>query len=163
MGPRQQGIIKNFKPIRECMLEIKSIRNLNRFRHIVWVLLKYGFDDVIHRLDLPGSFILKRISRVKGVLTVNERIRMVFQDLGPTFIKFGQILSMRPDLVPGLLVLELKKLQDQVPPAPQPAVQSLLEKALGRPSRGGFFGIRLDSFGIGLPGPGASGLSKKRK
>jgi ubiquinone biosynthesis protein len=115
------------------MLEIKSIRNLNRFRHIVWVLLKYGFDDVIHRLDLPGSFILKRISRVKGVLTVNERIRMVFQDLGPTFIKFGQILSMRPDLVPGLLVLELKKLLDQVPPAPQPAVQSLLEKALGRP------------------------------
>lgn len=115
------------------MLEIKSIRNLNRFRHIIWVLLKYGFDDVIHRLDLPGSFILKRISRVKGVLTVNERIRLVFQELGPTFIKFGQILSMRPDLVPGLLVLELKKLQDQVPPAPQPAVQSLLEKALGRP------------------------------
>ena len=115
------------------MLEIKSIRNLNRFRHIIWVLLKYGFDDVIHRLDLPGSFILKRISRVKGVLTVNERIRLVFQELGPTFIKFGQILSMRPDLVPGLLVLELKKLQDQVPPAPQPAVQTLLEKALGRP------------------------------
>lgn len=114
-------------------MEIKSILNLNRFRHIIWVLLKYGFDDVIHRLDLPGSFILKRISRVKGVLTVNERIRMVFQELGPTFIKFGQILSMRPDLVPGLLVLELKKLQDQVPPAPQPAVQLLLEKALGRP------------------------------
>jgi ubiquinone biosynthesis protein len=124
---------KNFKPVGKGMLEIKSIRNLNRFRHIVWVLLKYGFDDVIHRLDLPGSFILKRISRVKGVLTVNERIRLVFQELGPTFIKFGQILSMRPDLVPGLLVLELKKLQDQVPPAPQPAVQTLLEKALGRP------------------------------
>ncbi|MCJ7832926.1 MAG: AarF/UbiB family protein, partial [Deltaproteobacteria bacterium] len=57
----------------------------------------------------------------------------VFQELGPTFIKFGQILSMRPDLVPTLLVLELKKLQDQVPHAPQPAVQTLLEKALGRP------------------------------
>lgn len=114
-------------------MEIKSIRNLNRFKNIIWVLLKYGFDDVIHRLDLPGSFILKRISRVKGVLTVNERIRMVFQELGPTFIKFGQILSMRPDLIPGLLVLELKKLQDQVPPAPQPAVRLLLEKALGQP------------------------------
>jgi ubiquinone biosynthesis protein len=114
-------------------LEIKSIRNLSRFRHIVWVLLKYGFDDIIHRLDLPGSFILKRIDRIKGPLTVNERIRMVFQELGPTFIKFGQILSMRPDLVPTLLVLELKKLQDQVPHAPQPAVQTLLEKALGQP------------------------------
>jgi ubiquinone biosynthesis protein len=114
-------------------MEIKSIRNLGRFRHIIWVLLKYGFDDVIHRLDLPGSFILKKINRVKGPLTVNERIRMVFQELGPTFIKFGQILSMRPDLVPSLLALELKKLQDQVPTAPQSAVQSLVEKALNQP------------------------------
>jgi len=114
-------------------LEIKSIRNLARFKAIVWVLLKYGFDDVIYRLDLPGSFIMRRINRVKASMTVNERIRMVIQELGPTFIKFGQILSMRPDLVPGLLVLELKKLQDQVPPAPQKAVQALLEKALGRP------------------------------
>ncbi|OGP49809.1 MAG: hypothetical protein A2Y79_02350 [Deltaproteobacteria bacterium RBG_13_43_22] len=114
-------------------MKIKSIRNLSRFKHIIWVLLKYGFDDVIHRLDLPGSFILKRINRIKGPLTVNERIRMVFQELGPTFIKFGQILSMRPDLVPGLLVLELKKLQDQVPPSPKQAVQTLLEKALSRP------------------------------
>jgi ubiquinone biosynthesis protein len=114
-------------------VEIRSIRNLNRFKHIVWVLLKYGFDDVIHRLDLPGSYILKRINRIKTPMTVNERIRMVFQELGPTFIKFGQILSMRPDLIPGLLVLELKKLQDQIPPAPQAAVQSLLEKALDQP------------------------------
>ncbi|MEW6187140.1 MAG: AarF/UbiB family protein [Thermodesulfobacteriota bacterium] len=114
-------------------MELKSIRNLGRFRHIIWVLLKYGFDDVIHRLDLPGSFLLKKISRVKETLTVNERIRMVFQELGPTFIKFGQILSMRPDLIPGLLVLELKKLQDQVPPAPKEAVKALAEKALGQP------------------------------
>lgn len=66
-------------------------------------------------------------------MTVNERIRMVFQELGPTFIKFGQILSMRPDLIPGLLILELKKLQDQVPAAPQGAIQTLVEKTLGRP------------------------------
>jgi ubiquinone biosynthesis protein len=114
-------------------MEIKSIRNLGRFRHIIWVLLKYGFDDVINRLDLPGSIILRKINRVKETLTVNERIRMVFQELGPTFIKFGQILSMRPDLIPSLLALELKKLQDQVPPAPRSAVQPLLEKALNQP------------------------------
>lgn len=114
-------------------MEIKSIRNLGRFRHIIWVLLKYGFDDVIHRLDLPGAFLWKKINRVKETLTVNERIRMVFQELGPTFIKFGQVLSMRPDLIPGLLVLELKKLQDQVPPAPPEKVRAVAEKALGRP------------------------------
>ena len=114
-------------------MEIKSIRNLTRFKNIVWVLLKYGFDDIIHRLDLPGSFILRRINRIKTPLTVNERIRMVFQELGPTFIKFGQILSMRPDLIPGPLILELKKLQDQVPPAPRQEVEALLDKALGRP------------------------------
>jgi ubiquinone biosynthesis protein len=114
-------------------MEIKSIRNINRFKKIVWVLFKYGFDDVVHRLELPGSFIVRRINRIKTPLTTNERIRMVFQELGPTFIKFGQVLSMRPDLIPGPLVLELKKLQDQVPPSPRTEVQNLLTRTLARP------------------------------
>ena len=105
-------------------MEIKSIRNINRLRKIVWVLFKYGFDDIVHRLDLPGSFIFRRITRIKTPLTTNERIRMVFQELGPTFIKFGQVLSMRPDLIPGPLLLELKKLQDRVPPSPAPEVRT---------------------------------------
>ena len=114
-------------------MEIKSIRNINRFKKIVWVLFKYGFDDVVHRLELPGSFILRRINRIKTPLTTNERIRLVFQELGPTFIKFGQVLSMRPDLIPGPLLLELKKLQDQVPPSPTPEVQNLLTRTLKQP------------------------------
>ena len=114
-------------------MEIKSIRNVNRLRKIVWVLLKYGFDDIIDRLDLPGSFILRRIVRIKTPLTTNERLRLVFQELGPTFIKFGQILSMRPDLIPGPLLMELKKLQDKVPPAPAGSVQALLTQTLHRP------------------------------
>ncbi|MBI5585784.1 MAG: phosphotransferase, partial [Deltaproteobacteria bacterium] len=114
-------------------MEIKSIRNVNRFRRIAWVLVKYGFDDIIDRLELPGSFLLRRIARIKAPLTTNERIRLVFQELGPTFIKFGQILSMRPDLVPGPLLLELKKLQDRVPPAPTDAVRTLLARTLQRP------------------------------
>jgi len=114
-------------------MEIKSIRNINRFKKIVWVLFKYGFDDIVHRLDLPGSFILRRINRIKTPLTTNERIRLVFQELGPTFIKFGQVLSMRPDLIPGPLLLELKKLQDQVPPSPTPEVQNLLTRTLKQP------------------------------
>jgi ubiquinone biosynthesis protein len=114
-------------------VEIKSIRNVNRFRRIAWVLVKYGFDDIIDRLELPGSFLLRRIVRIKTPLTTNERIRLVFQELGPTFVKFGQILSMRPDLVPGPLLMELKKLQDRVPPAPAGPVRALLTQALQRP------------------------------
>jgi ubiquinone biosynthesis protein len=111
-------------------MEIKSIRNINRLKKIVWVLFRYGFDDIVHRLDLPGSFIFRRITRIKTPLTTNERIRMVFQELGPTFIKFGQVLSMRPDLIPGPLLLELKKLQDRVPPSPVPEVRDLLTGTL---------------------------------
>jgi ubiquinone biosynthesis protein len=114
-------------------MEIKSIRNINRFKNIVWVLFKYGFDDVVHRLELPGSFILRRITRIKTPLTTNERIRRVFQELGPTFIKFGQVLSMRPDLIPGPLLLEMKKLQDRVPPSPTPEVRDLLTGTLRQP------------------------------
>jgi ubiquinone biosynthesis protein len=114
-------------------VEIKSIRNVNRFRRIAWVLVKYGFDDIIDRLDLPGSFLVRRLARIKTPLTTNERIRLVFQELGPTFIKFGQILSMRPDLVPGPLLKELKKLQDKVPPAPANPVRALLSRTLQRP------------------------------
>ena len=54
---------------------------------------------MVHRLELPGSFILRRITRIKTPLTTNERIRRVFQELGPTFIKFGQVLGIRPDLI----------------------------------------------------------------
>lgn len=114
-------------------MEIKSIRNVNRFRRIAWVLVKYGFDDIIDRLDLPGSFLVRRLARIKTPLTTNERIRLVFQELGPTFIKFGQILSMRPDLVPGPLLMELKKLQDKVPPVPANPVRTLLTRTLQRP------------------------------
>ncbi len=111
-------------------MEIRPIRNLSRFRQIVFVLLKYGFDDVIQRLDLPGSVFLRRIRRIPEGLTVNERIRMVFEDLGPTFIKFGQVLSMRPDLIPGPLVEELRKLQDRVPATPFKEIREMVEKNL---------------------------------
>jgi ubiquinone biosynthesis protein len=114
-------------------VEIKSIRNVNRFRRIAWVLVKYGFDDIFDRLDLPGSFLVRRLARINTPLTTNERIRLVFQELGPTFIKFGQILSMRPDLVPGPLLMELKKLQDKVSPAPANPVRTLLTRTLQRP------------------------------
>ena len=62
---------------------------------------------------------------------LGERVRLVLQDLGPSFIKLGQIVSTRPDLIPEDVILELKKLQDDVPPAPFEDIKAQIEAELG--------------------------------
>ena len=62
-----------------------------------------------------------------------ERLRLALQELGPVFIKFGQALSTRPDIVPADIALELMKLQDQVPPFPGSEARAIIERALGKP------------------------------
>jgi ubiquinone biosynthesis protein len=62
-----------------------------------------------------------------------ERLRLAFQALGPIFVKFGQLLSVRPDLIPEDIALELSKLQDRVPPFPPAEVEAALREAFGRP------------------------------
>jgi len=62
-----------------------------------------------------------------------QRLRLAFESLGPVFVKFGQLLSVRPDLIPADLAIELAKLQDTVPPFPWPEVAATLERAYGRP------------------------------
>ena len=66
-------------------------------------------------------------------LSAPERVRLAFEELGPTFIKFGQALSSRPDLLPTEFVKELSKLQDSVPPFPFGDAKALIEAQLGRP------------------------------
>ena len=97
-------------------MEFKSITNLNRFKEVVLILLKYGFDDLVERLDLPGKGVARKISRVDATTDVSERIRLAVEELGPTFVKFGQIMSMRSDILPRPLIRELLKLQDEVSP-----------------------------------------------
>jgi ubiquinone biosynthesis protein len=102
----------------------QTIRNFSRLYVILRVLSKHGFGDVVARIGLEGTW-----ERVKRRATfgrwgraeirhyrTEERIRMAFEELGSTFIKFGQILATRPDLVPMSLIHELRKLQDNVPP-----------------------------------------------
>lgn len=99
----------------------KTYRHMNRYRQIVSILFKYGFDNIVDILKIDkylekGLEIIsgKRIVRFER-LTPQERVRLTFEELGPTFIKFGQILSTRPDLIPLSYLKELEKLQDNVP------------------------------------------------
>ena len=75
-------------------MEIKAVMHLGRFKDIVVTLFRYGFDDVVERLDLPGKVIFEKIRKVDREMSTWERIRHMLVDLGPTYIKFGQIMSL---------------------------------------------------------------------
>ncbi len=101
---------------------IQSIKNLNRAREIIQVLLKYGFEDIVIntplKLLIPESRRLTWLRQTKPVFDYSrwERLRLATEELGPTFIKFAQVLSNRPDILPLPLIKEFEKLQSEVPP-----------------------------------------------
>lgn len=112
----------------------RTYRNINRYRQILTILFKYGFGNVINTLKIDQYLEvgLKMISRTKREpverLNQPQRVRLLFEELGPTFIKFGQILSTRPDLIPLEFIFELEKLQDNVPQFPFSEVQKILDR-----------------------------------
>ncbi len=117
----------------------RTYRHVNRYRQILTVLFKYGFGDMIDQLNV-GQYLeigMQMISRKRrervDKLTRSERIRMVLEELGPTFVKLGQILSTRPDLVPVELIDELSKLQDEVPPFPVSRVREIIKTEIKGP------------------------------
>ena len=114
-------------------MDIKAVMHLGRFKDIVVTLFRYGFDDVVERLDLPGKFLIERIRKVDRQMSTWERIRHMLVDLGPTYIKFGQIMSLRPDLIPKPLILELRKLQDEVEPVGYQAIKEVVERNFEQP------------------------------
>jgi ubiquinone biosynthesis protein len=109
-----------------------NVAKLSRFKDIVTTLLKYGLDEAVQRLNFPGAKLIKMIHPVKREMGLYERIRCVLEDLGPTFVKFGQIMSLRPDLLPSELLFELSKLQDEVPPVATTKIRTVVEKGLGQ-------------------------------
>ncbi len=110
-----------------------SYRHFARYRQILTVMFKYGFEDVfgVFRMDKYLAGGLGLMSRKRRELMANysrfERLRMALEELGPTFIKLGQALSMRPDFVSVDFINELTKLQDMVPPCPFSDIQSIIE------------------------------------
>lgn len=100
----------------------KAYRHLRRSRQILKILVKYGFGDILERLKIEAYIRIrpKAFSKPKGKRFIKvkqaERVRMALEELGPPFTKLGQVLSLRPDLIPLDLVKEFRKLQDEAPP-----------------------------------------------
>ncbi len=109
---------------------LNTVRDLGRLREIAAVLARHGFGELVQRTGLGGLVPGRRESDGSETSTA-VRIRRVLEELGPSFIKLGQILSTRPDLVPEDILTELKRLQDDVPPAPFDQVRPLIEEQLG--------------------------------
>jgi ubiquinone biosynthesis protein len=113
-------------------------RRFKRSRKIVGVLAKYGFRQLMDQIRAWEHIniqcrILHRCDQSVAQLETGERIRLALQELGPTFIKMGQILSTRPDMVPPDIVKELEKLQAQVPPFPSKVAVEIVRSELNRP------------------------------
>lgn len=119
------------------MLMIKRLKQIIRLLHINYILAKNGLDQVVVSLRLfaPLRFIIylnpwnwfrkKHFSR-------GEALRRTLEELGPIFIKFGQALSTRPDLLPEDIIAELSKLQDNVPPFPSEKALATFEESFGQ-------------------------------
>lgn len=129
----------------------RRFRNIRRFQQILTVLARHGFGNLVGRLHLDGSVraALRLVGRTQktvdeeatGPLSTEARIRMICESLGPTFVKFGQLLATRPDLVPASLVEELSRLHDEVPPFPYSEVETLLDGELGDAWRDSFASV----------------------
>ena len=117
----------------------RTYRHLNRYRQILTILFKYGFGDLLEMLKIDQYIEvgLQMISKKREVrierLTKPQGLRMAFEELGPTYIKLGQILSTRPDLIPMEFIQELAKLQDNVPRFSFKQVRKVIDSEFGRP------------------------------
>jgi ubiquinone biosynthesis protein len=105
---------------------------LRRYREIAGVLIRHGLGDVASMLGIARFRTFAR-ARPNLPASRNVRIRLALEELGPTFIKFGQALSVRGDLLPPDLVAELSKLQDDVPPLAIGVAEREIEAALNAP------------------------------
>jgi ubiquinone biosynthesis protein len=115
----------------------QTFRNIGRVREIISILIKYGFEDIVVNSTLR-NFVSenRRISWSRNEKPVFEstrweRIRMVVEELGPTFVKLAQIMSNRPDMLPEPLIREFEKLQDKVPPFSYAEVRRIIKEESG--------------------------------
>lgn len=116
---------------------LSAARDLGRMQEIASVLIRYGFGGLVQRVGLVGA--LKRAGKVLhwkeaeelAELTPPQRVRRVLEDLGPTFIKLGQILATRVDMFGPEWLAEFARLQDDAPPVPWEKIEAQLTEDLG--------------------------------
>lgn len=117
----------------------QSYQSAQRLRQIVSVFIKHGFGRIVEQLTLQRYIPVKkrlasfgRYARTRHVSDA-ERLRLAFEELGPTFIKLAQLLSSRPDLITDTYATELKKLQDEVPPFSTAEARAIVESETSVP------------------------------
>jgi ubiquinone biosynthesis protein len=114
------------------------VRNLQRWRQVQSILLRYGFDVLIDQGEIKEArrFLHEKLHLSLGEFndrSMPERVRLMLQELGPTYVKLGQMLSSRSDLMPEAWVQELSKLQDDVPPFSKEQMRQVIQEELGAP------------------------------
>src|SRR5690606_2754092 len=113
----------------------KRLKQIHRYRKIATALVRNGLGQLVQELGFYEWFPMIRNKERRGIHTksLGERIRMMLEELGPTFVKLGQIASTRPDLIPSSILQELEALQDDVPPFPYEQAATIIEQELGEP------------------------------
>ncbi len=116
----------------------RRYKSFRRYNKIIRVFVKYGFEDFVSYIIQNGSLrflrrLIPRFTRNRASMHSKwEKMRLVCEELGPTFVKFGQILSNRADLIPAELVVEFEKLQDKVPPFSAKEAKQVVESELNK-------------------------------
>ncbi|MGF1530434.1 MAG: ABC1 kinase family protein [Puniceicoccaceae bacterium] len=113
------------------MRPLSFIANANRTREILSTLVRWGFEEVVSQIGALGYLSRKLLKVDTSKLTTAERVRLAFEELGPTFIKLGQFASTRPDILPAPYVEELKKLRSHVDAVPFEEIYPVLLEELG--------------------------------
>lgn len=110
----------------------KTLKNVARLRTILGVFAKHGLKNLIEKINL-GEFLTSTTTDSGDTenFSVPTRIRLSFEELGPTFVKFGQLLASRPDLIPDEYLREMSILHDQVQPLPFSTIETVLQEHLG--------------------------------